>query len=890
MAGQKGKKRRTDPRRKSAKSSSPKEKSPKISCSAQTDIISTFHRAEKYFHGGKFAEAVDILNNTPSISQIDKLNNKLLYLRLLSFSLSGMGKYIEAEDAARKGLELDPENSDFHFILTFVALTLKDYDKCIEYGNRFNRIYDATGNQDRLFGQFSFERLHLFNNYMGVAYRAKNELPKAEAAFKSALALAPWYSHPYVNLANLYIQKREYNEAEAIIKKGLKNCSQIQELRILKKNLENRATISACMIVKDEEELLANCLESIRSWVAEIIVVDTGSTDRTVEIAQSYGAKIYYEPWQGDFSKPRNLSLSKASCDWIFIIDADEEFVPEDIPLLRQVTAQEKFRLISITVYNVNRESGEFTSFLPSYRLFRREAGFYYDGIVHNQLRYGENEPALRAGIRLKHYGYGLSPEKMKKKIARSKELLEKQLQERPNDAHTHFNYAQLLRGSGENLPPEVCDLIIEHAGRAIALTDQKASGQLNTHLMAHHQLITTYLYMKRYDEAERLCHHVLKIKPDYLDPILSLGHIYSHMKQLDKAEEYFNKYLETQANYNESEETTNFILLYVRARHVAYYGLALIAHFRGEIERAEKYYRMILEEFGPYLDTCLRLARLYLDRMELEKALESIERELSIHPSSDLGHLYKAEYFARRNNLAEAERYLEKSLELTEGSQEVYEKAGCFYANRGRFDEAVIYFDKLTRLVPNYANGFKLFGKAHYDLDNFTAALSGYRRYLELNPGDAGALNDAANCHFQLKEYIEAEEYYNKALAIDANLGAAYRNLGLTELYLGKPEEALVLLEKYSTIAPEDVEIELAMGTIYSRMGRFSESIPHFEKYLSARPENIEALYGISECYFQLGHRDSALIGYNQVLKLNPDHQMARNRIEEIKTVGAPA
>ena len=83
----------------------------------------------------------------------------------------------------------------------------------------------------------------------------------------------------------------------------------MQELLLLKKSLENRATISACMIVKNEEEMLPNCLESIRSWVDEIIIVDTGSTDKTVEIAKSYGAKIYNQVWTKDFSFHRNYSI-----------------------------------------------------------------------------------------------------------------------------------------------------------------------------------------------------------------------------------------------------------------------------------------------------------------------------------------------------------------------------------------------------------------------------------------------------------------------------------------------------------------------------------------------------------------------------------------------------
>jgi glycosyltransferase involved in cell wall biosynthesis len=84
------------------------------------------------------------------------------------------------------------------------------------------------------------------------------------------------------------------------------------------------------MIVKNEEACLERCLKSVCDHVDEIIIVDTGSTDGTVEIAKSYGARIYHHPWENDFSKHRNQSLSYATGGWIFQLDADEELFPED--------------------------------------------------------------------------------------------------------------------------------------------------------------------------------------------------------------------------------------------------------------------------------------------------------------------------------------------------------------------------------------------------------------------------------------------------------------------------------------------------------------------------------------------------------------------------------
>src|SRR6202035_889807 len=89
-----------------------------------------------------------------------------------------------------------------------------------------------------------------------------------------------------------------------------------------------RPLLSAAMIVRDEESHLPACLESIRPAVDEIVIVDTGSTDRTVEIARSFGARVQVHPWQGDFSQARNIALELAGGTWILYIDADERLRP----------------------------------------------------------------------------------------------------------------------------------------------------------------------------------------------------------------------------------------------------------------------------------------------------------------------------------------------------------------------------------------------------------------------------------------------------------------------------------------------------------------------------------------------------------------------------------
>ncbi|MGV8980197.1 tetratricopeptide repeat-containing glycosyltransferase family 2 protein [Clostridium sp.] len=203
--------------------------------------------------------------------------------------------------------------------------------------------------------------------------------------------------------------------------------------------------ISLCMIVKNEESYLTGCLNSIKDVVDEIIIVDTGSTDKTVEIAQSFGAKIYYFQWNNNFSEARNESLKYATKDWILIMDADDEFCSDD---------KEKFKSLLNTKLNIDAvyyfetlnycgpsvENSTITVNLNP-RLFANTHGFHYEGEVHNQLVNSEHEyKGLCDSIRIYHYGYLDKNIISKDKRNRNITLLEEQIRKDGNNKYAHFN------------------------------------------------------------------------------------------------------------------------------------------------------------------------------------------------------------------------------------------------------------------------------------------------------------------------------------------------------------------------------------------------------------------------------------------------------------------
>jgi tetratricopeptide (TPR) repeat protein len=370
----------------------------------------------------------------------------------------------------------------------------------------------------------------------------------------------------------------------------------------------------------------------------------------------------------------------------------------------------------------------------------------------------------------------------------------------------------------------------------------------------------------------------------------LNLAEVYARLAEHDKAEEGFLKYLDVQAGFNPTEEKVNMILLFAYARQKAYYWMGLIKQFQKKQDEAEEYFLKTLEEQEPFGDCYLGLANIYLDRKDMDKALDFIKKEFDFRPESGLAHLYKARYHGLKKEYKDAEYYLDKAVELDDENEEILERTGVYWANKNQFQKSIPLFEKLVKVKPEYPHGLKLLSKSYYDSGDFRNSLLSYEKYLELKPDDNRAVNDMANCHFKLGDYENAEKVFAKALELNNNLAAAYRNLGLTKIHLGKPKEALALLEIYNKIAPDDREIELVIGGAFSQIGDFSAAIPHFEKFLSSYSTNIDGLFNISECYYNLGHIDSAVIGYKQILRLNPEFLPAKNRLSEIETTNTPA
>jgi tetratricopeptide (TPR) repeat protein len=284
-------------------------------------------------------------------------------------------------------------------------------------------------------------------NYAGVAFYELWSLDAAKALFHAAQRLDPSLPQVRRNLAELRRRRRAGNSQRP----PSWSPAALAELARRAKRAAARAqprpgmTLSLCMIVRDEEAMLGRCLEAAAPAVDEIIVVDTGSKDRTVEIARSYGAIVVERAWNGSFADARNISLDAATGDWVMYLDADEVLGHDQVAALQALkgrTWREAFYLVETN--HTGEAAGATAMTSIALRVFRNRPEYRFEGRIHEQIvhRLPSYLPERfeHTPIHIEHYGYLKHVRDAKQKSRRNIELLEAQMRESAPTSFTHFN------------------------------------------------------------------------------------------------------------------------------------------------------------------------------------------------------------------------------------------------------------------------------------------------------------------------------------------------------------------------------------------------------------------------------------------------------------------
>lgn len=208
--------------------------------------------------------------------------------------------------------------------------------------------------------------------------------------------------------------------------------------------------ISVCIISKNEEKHIEECLKRLLPYGFEIIVTDTGSTDRTKELALKYTDKVYDFEWINDFAAARNFCASKASNNWILALDCDEYLGTADIAAIRILMQKFPRAAGVIRLKNlINKSDDDKTYSTDDVTRFYNKNFFTFDGSIHEQVCFinvekrKETMPCFLLPVEVVHHGYDLSPEEMEIKQKRNLDMLYASLDGKEDDPYMLFQIGQ---------------------------------------------------------------------------------------------------------------------------------------------------------------------------------------------------------------------------------------------------------------------------------------------------------------------------------------------------------------------------------------------------------------------------------------------------------------
>ena len=484
--------------------------------------------------------------------------------------------------------------------------------------------------------------------------------------------------------------------------------------------------LSLCMIMKNEEEHLSRCLESVQGVVDEIVIVDTGSTDRSVEIAERYGATVLHEAWEGDFAKPRNTAIDAATGDWILVLDADEELVDgrKLLPFL-QDPELEGYSLREVNF--IGEDVGIEAVVNAAFRVFRNRPEYRYEGALHEQVM-GRVDPdggvtTRFLGIEIRHYGYLDKTSRDRRKTDRNMAIVMEEVRRKPKDSFTLFNAGVEFQRIDEH------DKALEYFQRSFKTLPSLRAYYAS---LLVRNIVASLKSLERYDEALEVLKDALQAYPDFTDLHYLQGQIHMERREYRAAIRSFRRAIELGDHGGD-----RYLAQSGMGSFYSWYALGSLHEQMGDIHEAVRSFRKSISSApGFYAAPLVHLARQLLRSDE--------PREVERYLSSIIWDKRRGESFRTLAAVFLAEGHSEEALDLVRRAREVSDgidhrldivAADCLLRT-GRTEEALAELDRVpwTSDQAGQAAGKRLL--AHLRSGDIAAAYAAIEAVAEVADG----------------------------------------------------------------------------------------------------------------------------------------------------------
>jgi tetratricopeptide (TPR) repeat protein len=406
--------------------------------------------------------------------------------------------------------------------------------------------------------------------------------------------------------------------------------------------------VSLCMIVKNEEANLPGCLESVGDIFHEIVVVDTGSTDRTKEVAERYGAKVFDFPWVDSFSAARNESLRQATGNWAFWLDADDRLDADNREKLRAFFGRLTDEITGYSMKCVclpDRHRGTSTA-VDHLRLFPNHPKIRWEYRVHEQIlpsirRLGGN--TLPVPISIQHTGYQDASVRARKH-QRDLRLLELDYRDNPNDPFTLFNLGWVKLETGH--PAEAIPFLRESLQRS------QPADSIVRKLFA--LLVECHRQLGQADQALETCASGRRFYPDDIELLFHESLVRREKGDRTGSERCLLRILQNREGPHFA--SLDIGLATFKARH----NLAVLYSEDGRSAEAEAQLHTALKEFPTYFPAWLALVEILLGQERFAEAQRTIRKVASDYPDKPWGAILEARSLLARRDFAGAYRLLD--------------------------------------------------------------------------------------------------------------------------------------------------------------------------------------------------------------------------------------
>lgn len=312
--------------------------------------------------------------------------------------------------------------------------------------------------------------------------------------------------------------------------------------------------LSIVMMVKNEEKYLDKtlyALNNLRKDInSELIILDTGSNDNTVQIAKKYTEKVYFAKWNNNFAEMRNISISYASGDWILILDADEQLINYDkLKKFFESNLYKKYNSATIELKNIYDEDKEKNKYSMAsiIRMFKNTDEFGYDGAIHEQPKF--KKPVYNNIATFEHYGYIYSNEEVRqRKTERNKKLLLEEIEKNPRSPYINYQLGKTY----------ISDLnkseAIYYMERSFNL--YKERGSVPLYLIG--DLLNLYVGIEEYTKSECLANKYIQIDKKNIDVYYYLALSQYKLSKYKESIKSYKRYLYLTDNYDLSTQANN--------------------------------------------------------------------------------------------------------------------------------------------------------------------------------------------------------------------------------------------------------------------------------------------------------------------------------------------